>query len=123
MTKGGIMTRATLKSIERKIKSLKGDDFPQELKEYEKRGAGYSELPDNLKNLYCRYWDFDREETDNFVNEMFDLPVSHKLNDKELREREIEVKKIIDEIVDEYNSPSAIAERRADLISRGVIKE
>ena len=54
---------------------------------------------------------------------MFDLPVSHKLNDKELREREIEVKKIIDEIVDEYNSPSAIAERRADLISRGVIKE
>ena len=117
------MTRATLKSIERKIKSLKGDDFPQELKEYEKRGAGYSELPDNLKNLFCRYWNFDREETDNFVNEMFDLPVSHKLSDKELREREIEVKKIIDEIVDEYNSPSAIAERRADLISRGVIKE
>ena len=80
-------------------------------------------MPDRLKHIYCRYWSFDKERTDEFVSEMFDLPVSHKLSDKELREREIEVKKIIDEIVDEYNSPSAIAERRADLISRGVIKE
>ena len=116
------MTRATLKSIERKIKSLKGDDFPQELKEYEKRGAGYSELPDNLKNLYCRYWDFDREETDNFVNEMFDLPVSHKLNDREYRERQKEVRKLIDEAVAEYNAPAAVAAREADLRARGIIQ-
>ena len=80
-------------------------------------------MPDNLKNLYCRYWNFDREETDNFVNEMFDLPVSHKLNDREYRERQKEVRKLIDEAVAEYNSPENVAARRADLISRGVIKE
>ena len=116
------MTKATLKSIERKIQSLKGDDFPQELKEYEKCGAGYSELPDNLKNLYCRYWNFDREETDNFVNEMFDLPVSHKLSDKEFQKRQKEVKKILDEAIAEYNDPRAVAEREADLRAGGIIQ-
>ena len=116
------MTRATLKSIERKIKSLKGDDFPHELKEYEKRGAGYSELPDRLKYIYCRYWSFDKERTDEFVSEMFDLPVSHKLSDKEYRERQKEVRKLIDEAVAEYNDPRAVAEREADLRTRGIIR-
>ena len=116
------MTRATLKSIERKIKSLKGDDFPQELKEYEKREAGYSELPDRLKHIYCRYWDFDKERTDEFVSEMFDLPVCHKLNDKEYRERQKEVRKLIDEAIAEYNDPRAVAEREADLRARGIIQ-
>ena len=117
------MTRATLKSIERKIESLKSDDFPQELKEYEKRGAGYSELPDRLKRIYCRYWDFDKEQTDEFVAEMFDLPVSHKLSDKEFQERQKEVRELIDEAVAEYNAPAAVEERRKDLIKRGVIRE
>lgn len=111
-----------LKRIEKKINSLNDGDFPQELKEYEKRGAGYSELPDNLKNLYCRYWDFDREKTDNFVNEMFDLPVSHKLSDKEFQERQKEVKKILDEAIAEYNSPENVAAREADLRARGIIQ-
>ena len=79
-------------------------------------------MPDNLKNLYCRYWDFDREETDNFVNEMFDLPVSHKLSDKEFQERQKEVKKILDEAIAEYNDPRAVAEREADLRARGIIQ-
>ena len=79
-------------------------------------------MPDNLKNLYCRYWNFDREETDNFVNEMFDLPVSHKLSDKEFQERQKEVKKILDEAIAEYNDPRAVAEREADLRARGIIQ-
>ena len=116
------MTRATLKSIERKIESLKGDEFPRELREYEKRGAGYSELPDRLKHIYCRYWSFDKERTDEFVAELFDLPVCHKLNDKELKEREAETQKLIAKIVDEYNDPRAVAEREADLRARGIIQ-
>lgn len=79
-------------------------------------------MPDNLKNLYCQYWNFDREETDNFVNEMFDLPVSHKLNDREYRERQKEVRKLIDEAVAEYNAPAAVAAREADLRERGIIQ-
>lgn len=121
--RGGVtINKASLKRLEKKLKSLNDGDFPQELKEYEKRGAGYSELPDNLKNLYCRYWNFDREETDNFVNEMFDLPVSHKLSDKEFQERQKEVKKILDEAIAEYNDPRAVAEREADLRARGIIQ-
>ena len=54
---------------------------------------------------------------------MFDLPVSHKLSDKEYRERQKEVRKLIDEAVAEYNDPRAVEERRKDLIKRGVIRE
>lgn len=117
------MNKSKLKRIEKKLNSLNDGDFPRELREYELKGAYYSELPDRLKDLYCRYWKRDRADTDEFVAELFDLPVCHRLNAKELKEREVETQKIIAEIVDEYNSPENVAARRADLIARGVIKE
>lgn len=126
-----LSVKSKLNKLEKRLKPNSDPDEFAVVKEWVEQGLTFGQLTPEQQELYIKYQGFDVtylydlfEVVPNFLLELKDPPPKTKAEEeRQFRERVAEVKQLVDKAIAEYNSPENVAARRADLISRGVIKE
>ena len=122
--------KSKLNKLEKRLKPNSDPDEFAVVKEWVNQGLTFGQLTPEQQELYIKYQGFDVtylydlfEVVPDFLLELKDPPPKTKAEEeRQFRERVAEVKQLVDKAVAEYNDPRAVAEREADLRTRGIIR-
>lgn len=106
--------RSKLNSIEKRLRE-KSSACDSDIRMWAKSGLRYNELDDAQRTRYNGYWEIDFSDLYSQMGLPLDFKLEMKPQSNHVDSATITaVERIVDEFVDEYNSPQAVAQRKAE---------